>query len=651
MPGTDGITAAGACATTATRHRSSCSPRGTRSRTASPGSTPAPTTTWSSRSRSKSCSRVCTRSLGAGRVERTRCSRPATSGWTPPRTIVVTAAGRRSSSPSASTRSCTRLISSPASVLDRDELLERRLGWSTSTARTSSRSTSTTCATRSTSPSVSARSRPCAQPATESAPTAVAGNTTPDPRPRVRWPSRCAMSPCSRRCAMLIPIRVAPAVERDDRRRAPRTRRRRRRAGPDSHRSPTPATRFTAVRVGGGRLAATDDPPLDGEATRIASSPSALARAWSSSAEPRDARRGARTAQEPLRSACRSASCRLPRRATSPRRGALRPVAAMTRRARDVSAGDSDARLPVPDSRDEIAELGHTLNDMLARLHRAIERERLRRRGQPRAPHPADHDRRGARRRAAHRRSEHEYRAALETAAQENRRVAALAEDLFVLARADQGRLPMRPEPVDIGVSCARRATESRLAPPPSEREVLVSVDEDLFAVADEFGWRSSLDNLTDNALRYAQIAWRARATGRRASSCSTSAMTAGASRPPSRTRASIVSASPTPPARARTRPGPGDRRGDRERPRLERADPHTLNRRVRMPAVEAAPTRVFPCQLIRPARKRARTCSPAPRRLGGPSPRVRPRVRTAVHRARAGARCSSASSFVAERW
>ena len=40
--------------------------------------------------------------------------------------------------------------------------------------------------------------------------------------------------------------------------------------------------------------------------------------------------------------------------------GALRPVKHMTRRARAISAGEPDARLPVPAAKDEIADLGAT---------------------------------------------------------------------------------------------------------------------------------------------------------------------------------------------------------------------------------------------------------------------------------------------------
>ena len=42
--------------------------------------------------------------------------------------------------------------------------------------------------------------------------------------------------------------------------------------------------------------------------------------------------------------------------------------------------------------------------------------------------------------------------AALRSAGEETDRLTRLAEDLLVLARADGGRLPIRPEPVDLGV-------------------------------------------------------------------------------------------------------------------------------------------------------------------------------------------------------
>ena len=56
--------------------------------------------------------------------------------------------------------------------------------------------------------------------------------------------------------------------------------------------------------------------------------------------------------------------------------GAMRPVEQMRSRAATIYAGEPDARLPLPEARDEIRRLGETLNQMLARLQRAFVRER-----------------------------------------------------------------------------------------------------------------------------------------------------------------------------------------------------------------------------------------------------------------------------------
>lgn len=55
---------------------------------------------------------------------------------------------------------------------------------------------------------------------------------------------------------------------------------------------------------------------------------------------------------------------------------ALAPVAAMTRRVRELSSTNLDHRVPVPPTEDEIALLARTMNEMLERLERASVKQR-----------------------------------------------------------------------------------------------------------------------------------------------------------------------------------------------------------------------------------------------------------------------------------
>ncbi|CAB4940420.1 unannotated protein [freshwater metagenome] len=132
--------------------------------------------------------------------------------------------------------------------------------------------------------------------------------------------------------------------------------------------------------------------------------------------------------------------------------GALRPVEAMRRRAAGIQ-GPSDERLPVPGSRDEIARLGRTLNELLDRQAEGFRRERA-------FAADASHELRtpltilrteldlaGRGERDAD-----ELRAALASASEETRRLERLADDLLVLARAEadgrDDRGVLRPGPL-----------------------------------------------------------------------------------------------------------------------------------------------------------------------------------------------------------
>ena len=186
--------------------------------------------------------------------------------------------------------------------------------------------------------------------------------------------------------------------------------------------------------------------------------------------------------------------------------GALRPVEHMRRRAAELFAsGETGRRLPVPPARDEIANLGTTLNAMLARIDRAFERERA-------FTADASHELRTplsilkaevdlALERG---RSREELEAALRSASEETDRLTRLAEDLLVLARADEGRLPLSRR-----ADRPRRARErvgGRFAARAASEGRALSVDGDGGRMtADPLRLEQALSNLIDNALRYGE--------------------------------------------------------------------------------------------------------------------------------------------------
>ena len=184
--------------------------------------------------------------------------------------------------------------------------------------------------------------------------------------------------------------------------------------------------------------------------------------------------------------------------------GALRPVEQMRRRARDIQATRPGRRLPVPPSNDEVARLGETLNEMLDRLEEAFAHER-------RFVSDASHELRTP---LAILKAELELalrdatdieamRAAVGSAAEEADRVVALAEDLLVIARSDDGRLPVRLAPVDAGDLL--RAASRRFASRAAERGVDLEIrDPDgRELLADRLRLEQALGNLVDNALRH----------------------------------------------------------------------------------------------------------------------------------------------------
>ncbi len=185
---------------------------------------------------------------------------------------------------------------------------------------------------------------------------------------------------------------------------------------------------------------------------------------------------------------------------------ALRPVEAMRREAEAVSAAEPGRRLTLTPANDELRRLGETLNQMLARLETALERER-------RFVADASHELRTplAMLRAEldlalrRERTPEELDRAVRSAAEETERLSRLAEDLLVLARAEDGELPVRRETVAASELVDVVAARFRPRADDTGRVIATGAEDGLMLHVDRLRAEQAVGNLVDNALRHGQ--------------------------------------------------------------------------------------------------------------------------------------------------
>jgi len=181
---------------------------------------------------------------------------------------------------------------------------------------------------------------------------------------------------------------------------------------------------------------------------------------------------------------------------------ALRPVEAMRRRAAAIKASTPGQRLPVPSARDELSRLAVTLNDMLARLEAALEHER-------RFVDDASHELRTPlallktelELALRHPRSRDELEQTLQAAAEDTDRLVRLAEDLLLVARFDQGRLPIRPERLSARSVLERALERFERRAAEHGRSLTLLEGPDAWLEADPTRLDQAVGNLVDNAL------------------------------------------------------------------------------------------------------------------------------------------------------
>lgn len=183
-----------------------------------------------------------------------------------------------------------------------------------------------------------------------------------------------------------------------------------------------------------------------------------------------------------------------------------RPLQELALAAAKIGPARLDLRLEGARNEDrELGVLRQVLNEMLAQLEQAFA-------SQKRFLSDASHELRTPLTNLIGRlevtlrrpRSRDEYVACLERALGESRRMARLVRDLLTLAQADEGRLLIHPEPLDgliLLAACRDGFLEAARA---QQVTIHLECPPGLSILADPDRLRQVLDNLLDNALRYA---------------------------------------------------------------------------------------------------------------------------------------------------
>ncbi|MCS6816027.1 MAG: heavy metal sensor histidine kinase [Blastocatellia bacterium] len=184
---------------------------------------------------------------------------------------------------------------------------------------------------------------------------------------------------------------------------------------------------------------------------------------------------------------------------------ALRPVDRLIRAARTITAHKLKERVEVPPSRDELARLAETFNQMISRLDEAFERER-------RFTEDASHELRTP---LAILRSEleialrrerpaEEYRQTLQRCLDEVLRLSRLTDDLLWLSRSESGHLALNFTSLRLDGLC--RDVVAQMRPIAEARHLNLTLqesEEPLPVRGDPHCLRRLLLNLLDNALKF----------------------------------------------------------------------------------------------------------------------------------------------------
>lgn len=187
-------------------------------------------------------------------------------------------------------------------------------------------------------------------------------------------------------------------------------------------------------------------------------------------------------------------------------RQSLAPVVAMAQQARRIGYGAAvSERLPVVNPRDELGGLAATFNELLDRLSASLQQQRQ-------FMADASHELRtpvATTRTAANvalqqpHRDESHYRDTLAIVEQQTIRLTRIVEDMFLLARADAGHLPVRKGRMYLDEVLMEVARSARVLSAKRNISIDVSGASPAPMIGDEELIRRLFGNLIDNAVRH----------------------------------------------------------------------------------------------------------------------------------------------------
>ena len=183
---------------------------------------------------------------------------------------------------------------------------------------------------------------------------------------------------------------------------------------------------------------------------------------------------------------------------------ALKPVDHITERAHLIGEGNLRQRLQYIDSSSEMVRLTTVLNEMLDKLQRLFD-------SQKQFIQDASHETRSpiaalrCRLEVALRqpRSAEEYRQVIEGSLQDATRLTVLADDLFLLARADSNNLSMELREVSLSEAAASVHEQFTPVAEAGGIEFTLDAESDCVVYADRARINQALRNLVENALKY----------------------------------------------------------------------------------------------------------------------------------------------------